>query len=57
MVVNILPIMCKQSKCSLGIDIMLIEVGQLKEEGMWEILTSQLYKSYTKKNLAFEILS
>ncbi len=36
---------------------MLIEVGQLKEEGMWEILTSQLYKSYTKKNLAFEILS
>jgi hypothetical protein len=35
---------------------MLVEVGQLVEEAMWEILTFQLYKSYTKKNLAFEIL-
>lgn len=47
----------QQNKCSLGIDLMLVEVGQLMEEGMWEILNFQLYKSYTKKNLAFEILS
>jgi hypothetical protein len=47
----------QQNKCSLGTNLMLVEVGQLVEEEMWEIFTFQLCKSYTKKNLPFEILS
>jgi hypothetical protein len=47
----------QQNKCSFGIDKMLVEAGQLVEEGMLKILTSQLYKSYIKKFFAFEILS